>query len=103
MSGEFLQLIFLLLGGGKKKIETIEAVDGFAFSARLDGSLAGAHRLDRDNESRKHGRFGHGDVVRAQYKFQIWLERREPLHGIHISVEIGFRPEKPDGSGIIGV
>src|SRR5216684_1775492 len=69
ISDKLAELILLLLWGGEEKIETVETVDGFAFSLGLDGALAGSHRLDRRDESRKHGGFGYRDIVRAQHEF----------------------------------
>src|SRR6266851_5350629 len=103
ISGELLELILLLLGGGEKKIKTAKRMQGFAFSCGLDAALAGAHRLDGGDESRQHRRFGHWEVVRAQHEFQSWCECRDALRGIDVGIEIGFRPEEPNGSGIVSV
>ena len=69
MSDELLQLIFLLLRGAEKKIETVEGVNGFAFSRGLDGSLARPHRLNRGDEPWEHGRFGYRVIVRTEDEF----------------------------------
>src|SRR6267143_1255972 len=103
MSGGRAQEMLLLAGSGKKKSETSETVDGFAFSRRLDDALAGSHRQDSVDESREHGRLRDGDIVCSQDQFQLRGERRESLYGSNVGIEIGLRPKEPDGSGIVRV
>src|SRR5882762_2368535 len=97
------ELVFLLFRSGEQKRETVEAVNGFAFSFRLDAALARSYRLDGGDEFRKHIGLRDGDVVRAQHKLQFRRKRRNSFHGVDVSIEIGFRAVQPDRARIVGV
>src|ERR1700746_70921 len=66
ISDKLAELILLLFCSGEEKTETVEAMNGFAFSFWFDGALAGAHRLDRCDQSWQHIGLRDGNIVRAE-------------------------------------
>src|SRR5882762_3861458 len=103
MSGGRAQESLLLAGSGEKKSEAVKTVDGLTFSFGLDGALAGAHRLNRFDEFRKHLRLCDRDIVGSQHEFQFWREFREAFYGGDVSIEIGFRAKQPDRTRVVSV
>src|SRR5882724_1693883 len=90
-------------GGFKQEREAVEGMNRFAVASGFYFALARADGLNRIEESWEDRGLRYGNVVRTEHEFELGFERGDFLDRSDVSVEVGFRAIKPDGSGIVGV
>jgi len=65
--------------------------------------LTRAYRIKSGHQSREYRRRCDRNIVRAQNQFDLWHKRSQAANGRSVRIQISFRPEEPDGRGIISV
>src|SRR5580700_11814894 len=86
-----------------QKGNVVHLIEHFSGRVRRRLDFACSHRIERGDESWKYRGRCDRNIVSAHDYLDLRRERGQATNGSGVGIEIGFRPEEPDGRGVVGV